>query len=380
MSFTILASSAASPALATISANFPSVSMAVISSIATLPTLISVPIVILTGGLVGRRVGYRTFSVLGLVLSCIGGFIPYLANSIWGIFLGRAVLGLGLGFITPIASTLTLLIFSGPEAQTLLGQNSMATNVGAIIFQTAGGILCNINWRLPFLSYVLILPVIIIILFLLPEPEKVQEFADDAGKNKLRLSEVLTGHIFFWCTVNLLFTLFFYGFVTTMSSVVMENSFGDSAMAANVLSVFTASGVVGGFLFSRFVKLLGQRVCSLSFVLLALGYVFAVFANNLTLLFVSAVVFGLGFGMQMPSTSLYLGKPLADKLKAPAFAAYGIFGAIGSFSSSYFIQLLRNVFNISYDRFAFAVGAGVFFVGAAFFLFYRKEKVRVAES
>ncbi len=75
MAFINLAASATSPALATISGHFPDAPQTAIASIATLPSLTAVPFTILCGMIAGRKVRFRTLTLIGLAVTCMGGFL-----------------------------------------------------------------------------------------------------------------------------------------------------------------------------------------------------------------------------------------------------------------------------------------------------------------
>ena len=187
IAFLTLVSSATSPALAVIGDNFPEASPEAIASIATLDTLTSVPFTIVTGLLLGRFVKFRVMTVLGLIISFIGGILPYFAANIGEILVGRAILGIGHGLIVPITNTLTLSLFKGDEVSKQFSRNSMATNCGAILFQLLGGFLGDLNWRLPFVVYVAIVPVLIITIICLPEPK----YSVQTGLQKVKKFETL---------------------------------------------------------------------------------------------------------------------------------------------------------------------------------------------
>ena len=361
MSFITLAASATSPALATISKSFPEASPTAIASIATLSSLTAVPCTILSGMIAGRRVRFRTLTALGLVVTFLGGLLPVFAGSIYEILLGRAILGVGTGLIAPLTSTLVLYLFSGDEVPKQLGRNAMATNVGAVIFQLLGGYLCNYSWRMPFLAYLAILPVLLIVILCLPEPEKGPEQA----RQKIQLRQVVTFHVVGWGLFYAAHMIFFYPIVTEMSGIVLHNGYGDATMTALILSVMTGTGVLGGYLFYPTHRKCALVTFSVGFGLCAAGYVLMLLAGSAWGLLLAAAVFGVGYGLLAPTFTYYLGVPLKPELRAASLSVYHICSSLGSFGSAFVLSFLRQLAGSGQERFSFGVGLAFYGLAAA---------------
>ncbi len=372
MSFIVLASSATSPALATISRNFPEASATAIASIATLSNLTAVPFTILSGVIAGRKIRFRTLTMIGLAIVFVGGIMPFFATSIGQILAGRAILGAGTGLISPIASTLVLSLFTGDDVPKQLGRNGMATNVGAVLFQLLGGYLCKFNWRMPFMAYLAIIPVFLIVLLLLPEPEK------PVLKERIRLLDALTWHVALWGIFNAAHMVFFYPFVTEMSGIVLNNGFGDATVTAIILSVCTGTGVLGGYLFYRIHRVCFKRTFSVGFGLCAAGYLLVIFANNVVGLLISAAVFGIGYGLLSPTFTYYLGVPLKPELRAASLSMYHIFTSMGSFGSAFVLSTARSLAHSTWDRFSFALGLAFYLIAAILVLIFGKNQTETA--
>lgn len=146
-SFLAMAMGTTSPALASIGKAFPQVNFSIIVLIATLPALFVVPFSVIGGRLVGNVVTYRSLIIIGIVIFLIGGTAPYFMDSFTGILVMRALLGAGLGLISPIPVALIMNFFEGKELENLMGYNSVIQNIGGIVFSLLGGVLCTINWR-----------------------------------------------------------------------------------------------------------------------------------------------------------------------------------------------------------------------------------------
>lgn len=370
MSFITLASSATSPALSTIADNFPEASPEAIASIATLSSLTAVPFTILSGLLLGKKVKFRTLASVGLLAVLTGGILPFFCTNVGQILVGRAILGAGTGLCGPIVSTLTLSLFQEEEIAKQFGRNTMATNIGAVIFQLLGGFLCNYNWRMPFAAYLTVVPVLLIVYLLLPEPENAPEEKRLESKryNLASLKKTVTPHVLLWGVLHGLYMVFFYPYVTEISKIICSNGMGDALTAAIIMSVFTAMGVLGGYLFYYLNKKWGKYVFSIGFFICASAYAVLIFADTASVAGAASGVFGIGYGLLGPAISYYLGIGLDPEYRAASIAAASLLNHLGSFGSPFVMKWLRGIFNTSWERFSFLAGVCFFVVAALGFL------------
>lgn len=352
MSFIVLASSATSPALSTIAKSFPDASSAAISSIATISCLTSLPFTIIAGLIAGKKVKFRTISIVETTIVMIGGVIPFFSSTLTEILIGRAVLGIGNGLTTPIIVTLTLSLFDGPKSAKQFSRNMMATNAGAVIFQLAGGYLCNYGWKMPFLSYLVVAPVLLIIIFFLPEPDKIVT-KDGNVKARFDFKEVVTPHVLFWGILHFFYMIFFYPYVTEMSSIITGEGIGTSMTAAIVLSLYTGAGVLGGYLFYFIDKKIGYHTFAVGFGLGTIGYFGLLQVKSIVGIALISMVFGIGYGMIAPAINYYLGRKLKPEFRSASVSTETLFSNLGSFSSPFVLSFLRSAIPLEINRLTF---------------------------
>lgn len=346
-----LASSATSPALATIGAAFPEASPTAVASIATLPTLVAVPFTIFAGMVSGRRVRYKTIAAWGLFLSALGGVFPFFAGTVPEILIGRAILGMGNGLLLPLSAALTLSLFSGGELPKQFSKNAIAMNLGAVFFQLIGGFLCNIGWRLSFLAYIFVLPVLVTVVILLPEPEAAKP--GEKKQEKWEWKAILSGPVLFWGILQLLHNIGIYTFVTQISGIVTEGFIGAAAMASLILALHTGAGAFGSYIFRGVNKLTGVYCCAVGCGLSTAAFWLMAATKSNILLLLASFLFGTGFGMLKPAFEYYMGRTLQPEYRTVSVSVYNIFASVGSFSSAFVIQALRVFFRSAEERFPF---------------------------
>ena len=85
------------PAIHSISAMFPEVPLSTMTLVSTMTALMTVPFSIIAGALAGRKVRYRTLTVLSAALIVAGGVAPYFNSGLYFILVSRVVAGIGVG-------------------------------------------------------------------------------------------------------------------------------------------------------------------------------------------------------------------------------------------------------------------------------------------
>lgn len=129
-------------------------------------------------GLVSDRVGRKKIIIFGLLLFCLGSVIAAVSTSIYGIILGRAVQGSGAiaGPIMALVADLTQEVHR-TKAMALIGA-SIGVSFGVAI--AAGPVIAGFIGihGLFWMIAVLALMAILVIIFLVPQPQKVKKHRD----------------------------------------------------------------------------------------------------------------------------------------------------------------------------------------------------------
>lgn len=180
----------------------------------------------------------------------------------------------------------------------------------------------------------------------------------------------------FWSLVHALYMLWFYAYVTQTSGIIVNNGYGDSTVAAIVLSLFTLVGVLGGGMFHKIQKKIGVKTMTLGLCLNGVSFIFLALSKDIVTYTIFSLTFGFGYGLLQPSVSYFLGIGLDDDYRAASISVSTIISSVGSFLSSYAVKYSKIIFNTSWDRIQFVVGSVFFILLGLMFIFIKTPKLK----
>lgn len=290
------------PALNSIMLAFPDLSVSTIYLTSTLPSLMCIPATLFAGAVAGNRVKFKTLGIIGVGLFVLGGVAPFFATDFTVILIERAIFGIGLGIISPIGNALIIGLYEGEQQANLLGIGTIMMNVGGIVLQFMGGAMAGVAWNYAFLPHLLGIITLLLVMFFLPEPPKIEHPAG-AEKPKITIKPVI------WLVAALFGVVMFidYPMLMGMSTFLANNKIGGPTTAAVVLSFFTVGGMIGGAVFSSVFKFAKRFTVGIGLLCMSIAYVFVLYTGNVALITVGAAFEGIGFSILMPSVFTIVG-------------------------------------------------------------------------
>ena len=141
---------AVSPILGKLSAIFPHSTELDIQMLSSLPSLLIIPFIILSGKLT-EKVNNIWLLQIGLSIFAVSGVLYLLSTKMWQLIAVSALLGIGSGLIVPLSTGLISRFFVGAYRTKQFGLSSAITNVTLVLATILTGYLAEVNWHLPFL-------------------------------------------------------------------------------------------------------------------------------------------------------------------------------------------------------------------------------------
>lgn len=152
---------AVSPMLGKLSQVFPKFTELDIQMLTSLPSLLIIPFILLSGKLT-EKINSIYLLITGLVIFASCGVLYLLSSQMWQLIAISALLGVGAGLIIPLSTGLISMFFSGKYRVKQFGLSSAISNLTLVLATALTGYLAEVRWNLPFVVY--LFPIISIIL------------------------------------------------------------------------------------------------------------------------------------------------------------------------------------------------------------------------
>lgn len=269
---------------------FPDTNISVIQMIISIPSLISIPAGFLNAAL-ARKYKKKYLITAGTLLYLIGGFMPFFIHSSAYVILGGSCLiGVGMGMALTSMTALICEFYEGQERGQMLGMFAAFLSIGGTVSALLGGFLGRNVWYHAFLTYLLLVPIILVEIMFLPEGHLDVREKDDINQNRHMSKEVwiiaITGFVFY---------AFINTFNNNASMLVEERHLGGSVQASYITTCYTIAGLITGMFMGRIVGAVKRKSIALAYLLGAFGLCLSFFANNIALICAGAFISGVGF-------------------------------------------------------------------------------------
>ena len=297
MSLVQLGTNGIGPILAQISAAFPGTSDTTVQFLMTFPILFTMIFEILSS-LMAQRLPKKALTLSGLVIVAAGGIMAFLFHSSMGImFLWAAVIGIGLGFVAPIAPALINENFKEHEKEVMLGWQNSASTIGSMIMTFACGFLAGAGWNYGYLVYLIGIPGIICTLIGLPS-SKVRSVAGTQPESKDR--GVFRLVIWREMIIACFFLMLYSAIPANVSMLMAERGIQDASVSGMVTTLFSLAGMLMGLVFGYVMSVLKKLTNTVGVILLAAGSVIMGISTNVPALIAGSIIAGFSMSMVMP--------------------------------------------------------------------------------
>ena len=344
---------AASPALADIAKAFPDRSRETIQMIATMPALLIMASTLLCGQL-SRVLRKKPLVLTGLVLYGVGGIMPAFFGGLAFILAMRGVFGIGCGFLIPLSQGLVADYFQGHDREIFMGYRSSTASIFGMFFTMAGGYLCAIHWRDTFFAYLVVVPVFLLILLKMPEPETrtITAMEDKAAR--------LTRTMWFYVLVYFLYNITMMCFITNAAFVMADSCVGSAKTIGFVMTLMNLGGITAGILLGWLTRVLKNFTLVFALGCLALGFAMLNFVQTALMFAIASAIWGMGFGTFNPTIALKIIGSVEKSCATPALAIMACGMGIGQFISPVLYSRINGILGLHGPRASWVIAAPCF--------------------
>lgn len=314
------------------------------------------------------KVGRLKLLFFSMVLYAAAGTSGLWLEDIHWILVGRALLGIAVGGIMTVISTLVGDYFEGKERDGFSALQGISMALGGVIFVSLGGILADLNWRLPFAIYFLSLVFLLFGLAYLRETAKKSSEAE-----QLPIPKYPRGIIGLIMVTMFLSMVFFYMIPVQIPYLLKDLGFDSNMLSGFAIALGTVGAALGAASYMALRKNFDySELFGIAFVVLAVGYIVIGWSVQYGVLLVALFISGYGVGMLMPNGTLWTLHVTPLLLRGRIIGLYTSFVFMGQFFSPVIMQPFAKLFDLSG---AFLTAGGASMALGVFFLFSNRLTV-----
>lgn len=304
----------------------PVESIGLLITVFTFPTLILGPVI----GIFADRIGRKKILVPSLILFGIAGFSCAFVRD-FNLLLGlRFLQGVGAASLLSLSVTLVGDLYRGDKRVEAMGYNASVSSIGTAVYPTIGGALATMGWYFPFMLPIVAIPVGLLVLFKLknPEPQGRRNLKAYLSNALVALKNRQLFGLFIASAAN--FVLLYGAYVTYLPSLIADK-FGAEPFT---IGLFLSSVSVAIALTSSQLGNLARRysettLIRASFVFYAVALAIVPFVSSLWLLLIPTTIFGIGLGIGFPSIQTLLATLAPKEYLATVISVNGTFYGLG---------------------------------------------------
>lgn len=264
----------------------------------TVPGMLITPFVGLAADKIGRR---RTLVPLLFLFGVAGSLIAF-TETYRQVLILRFVQGIGGSALVTLSLTLAGDYYEGTRQKAVIGLNSSALGLGAAIFPLVGGVLAGIRWELPFAFFGISILVGLVAIPLIDERSTAKSVSTRAHLKKIWA--VATQPQAFGAYLAAFSTFFlYYGAVLTAIPLLLNGAYGtQEPYLGIIISVVSVSNALVAARYGKLQSLTSMHLLIVvGFLLNGVALLAVRIAQGPFHIAVLLVVYGVGFGLIMPS-------------------------------------------------------------------------------
>ncbi len=347
---------AISPILGDLSKIFKHATEFDIQMLTSLPSLLIIPFILLAGKL-SNSVGYVRLLVIGLVVFLFSGVLYLFCGTITELIVVSVLLGVGAGIITPLSTSLITRYFTGEQRTRQFGYSSAINNLSLVAATALTGYLAEIEWRLPFLVYLLPL----VSLFLVRNIKSAEESVVSTQEKNVSAHALLSSGINYRALSRLMLYYFLITFLVMIISVnlpfLMTDHGYSSGTSGVVISLFFLFIMLPGLFLNKLLAFLRGKEFLACLLLISCGLLIIFFNNHIVGIVLGTLLAGVGYGIAQPCVYDRTSAVATSDNATYAMALVMVMNYVAIVLCPPIVDFLQELSGVKSMRFAFALNA-----------------------
>lgn len=335
---TIMAGATISPALPAMQSAFSATPNAevLVQLVLTMPALFIAVGAPITGAVVDR-LGRTKLLFFSTILYGVSGGAGFVLDSLYLILVSRALLGIAVAGVMVASTTLIADYFDGERRDTVMGWQGAFITAGGVVFLTLGGVLADIEWRVPFLIYISAFGLLPLILLTLNEPEvnrsDERSVTDlDAARALIKTLPIRTLGVIY--TVALIGMVVFYLIPVQLPFYLTSVTAATGTLIGIGIAISNVSGGITSSQFDQFRKQFNHHaIVGIVFGLIGIGYVIIGTSQSYLVIVIGLFVVGAGLGLLIPNLNVWATNAVDGQYRGRALGGITSMIFLGQFIS-----------------------------------------------
>lgn len=342
---------AISPIMGDLQKIFPGTSQLETQFLTLGPNIAAIPFVFL-GGWIGTKFNNMKLLNWTCLFYGIGGALFFIAPNMITLIILSFLIGIAAGIMSPLSSAFIADLFGGNKRTEQYGYTSAVLNMVLMFSVIATGYLAKINWRLPFMIY--LLP--FIPLFFAAKFKKYIKEPQDIRNNDASVKGVKKVHYKFSQQVNMPMLVryciyyFFITLVIAAISLYVPFRYTNSGIAGDLTSVLFLGIMASGFTLNFCLKILKNHVAVVVMALVAVGFVLMVISDAAVIVGIGILVASYFYGIAQPYYYDRLSVASTRVALTLTLAWFAVMDSIGNVVAPFIIDGIAKVFGSSTSK------------------------------
>ena len=340
-----------------------------IDMLTSLPSLMIIPFILLAGWLT-EHLGYMRLLYWGLGLFALCGVLYFFCNTMSELLIVSAFLGIGAGIIIPLSTYIIAYFFDGEYRTQQFGYSSAINNVTLVVATAVVGYLADIQWRLPFVVYLLPFVALMLMPFVARAGRKISGGSGNAYAAPSKVDSIQYRPLMQYVILYFLVTYLVIAVSFNLPFLMAKYGYGSGSVGI-VTSLFYLAIMLPGFFLNPIMRYLKGRVTGASLMMIAVGLLVVYVSKEIIPITIGCIVAGAGYGTVQPY--IY---DRSSQFAPPNKAAFALglvmtMNYVAILVYPFIIDFFEKIMRIDSQRFAFGFNSLVAFAVLFFLLLYR---------
>lgn len=299
-------------------------------------------------GILTDRLGRKPLLIGSTLLFACAGSAGYFLTSMWAIIISRALLGIAVAGTMTGVTTIIGDYYQGQQRAKFMGLQGAAMSMGGVIFICIGGVVAEIDWRLPFLIYLVALAFMLLNAVALREPQiEKLEHTNNWGSGRPNFPQApkeIIGTIF---AISLFYNMAFLLIPVQLPFYLKDLVDASPAASGMAIGGSTLAGAVASSQYGAFKQKLDYgTIVIIALLFSAIGLFIIGYGESYRVVLCGLILTGMGFGLILPNLSFWLLTITPPPLRGRAMGGLTTSQFIGQFLSPIIAQPVANLIGL----------------------------------